>query len=593
MPKTSKNKRKRPQLVATHSKPRPADFPLRSVESRAAARALADHAEKSRNLVPAIIEYIGSPDKTRTILVPRELAGLRLQFQPKQGAFDELLEHSLASWDGYGGSRGAAKSGYIRRGMLRRRLEYPGTSGQIIRRVWEDVRLNHVDKFFEEFPALLPYYHVAEHEVTIPTPKGAPSKIKFDSAETETDIKRKAYGPEFMDIFVDQAEQFSESELKLLKTSCRWPGTPLHRCKFGLFFNPGGKGAALLRRVFHTREYHEREEASDFAFQQAYGWDNVEWSRDALRADGLEEFIGTGTPKDYYQWSDKERFEYFITRSQYGRELNALPQAMRLGHLLGSFDKFAGQYYDVFDVSKHVVPCADLDSWLPRWLGIDWGRTHNAVCLWNAREGVITKTYREMALTGRSPKALAQEIVDRTPEDERKLIDAIYLSHDAFAERTSPDTIASQMGEVFRHNHMPEPTSVDKDVAGGAMLLYEVLRSCQWQIDPSCEELIECLPMVTRDEDEWEKPVKFDGDDAFEAARYSLKMRLRPARMPLKERVEARAEVIAKEQGHESFEDMEPHAQAMLARRLMTDERKKAQHRRPAHRWRPGRPRGV
>jgi hypothetical protein len=108
---------------------RPGDFPLGSVQSRAVARALADYDGDSRSHAQAIIEYIGSPEKTRTILVPRELAGLRLQFQPKQAAFDVLLELSLASWNGYGGSRGAAKSGYIRRGMLRRRLEYPGTSG--------------------------------------------------------------------------------------------------------------------------------------------------------------------------------------------------------------------------------------------------------------------------------------------------------------------------------------------------------------------------------------------------------------------------------------------------------------------------------
>jgi hypothetical protein len=533
----------------------------------------------SRKPGTATIEYIGSPEKTRSIPVSQELAGLRISFQPKQAAFDELLENSRASWDGYGGSRGAAKSGYIRRGMLRRRLEYPGTSGQIIRRVWEDVRLNHVDKFFEEFPALRPYYRVSEHEVLVSTPSGPPSKIKFDSAETEGDIKRKAYGPEFMDIFVDQAEQFSESDLKLLKTSCRWPGTPLHRCKFGLFFNPGGKGAAMLRRVFHAHEYHEREEASDFAFLQAFGWDNVEWSRAALRADGLEEFIGTGTPEDYYLWSDKERFEYFVTRSQYGRELNALPHAMRLGHLLGNFDKFAGQYYDNFDPSKHVVPCKDLDDWLPRWLGIDWGRTHNAVCLWNARDGVITKTYREMALTGRSPKALAQEIVDRTPEDERKLVDAIYLSHDAFAERTSPDTIALQMGQIFRANAMPQPTPADKDVKGGAMLLYEVLRNDQWQIDPSCKELIECLPMVTRDENEWEKPVKFDGDDAFEAARYSLKMRLRPAGMPLKERVEEHVAAFAKARNKE-VGDLDPNLLAHAHRHFSELEKRKFQPRR-------------
>lgn len=202
-----------------------------------------------------------------------------------------------------------------------------------------------------------------------------------------------------------------------------------------------------------------------------------------------------------------------------------------------NWDKFAGQYYDVFDQDKHVVPCRSFDYWLARWLGIDWGRTHNAVCLWNAQDGRVTKTYREMAVAGRFPKALAQEIVDRTPGDERQRVDAIYLSHDALAERTSPDTIALQMGEVFRANGMPEPTQADKDVAGGAALLYELLRSCQWQIDPSCQALIECQPMVTRDEDESEKPVKFDGDDAFEAARYSLKMRLGAVQPPREERI--------------------------------------------------------
>lgn len=50
--------------------------------------------------------------------------------------------------------------------------------------------------------------------------------------------------------------------------------------------------------------------------------------------------------------------------------------------------------------------------------------------------------------------------MDRTPEDEREHIEAIYLSHDAFAERTSPETNALQMGEVFRANGMPEPTPV-------------------------------------------------------------------------------------------------------------------------------------
>lgn len=453
--------------------------------------------------------------------------------------FDDIIEYSHASWDGYGGSRGAAKSGYIRRGMLRRRLEYPGTAGQILRRVWDDVQKNHVDKFFEEFPGLLPYYHVQGHVVTIPT-NGLPSRLYFDSAETETDVKRKAYGPEYMDIFVDQAEQFTEKELKLLKTSCRWPNTPEHRCKFGLFFNPGGPGAAFLRRVFHTKEYHEREKAEDFAFVQAFGWDNVEWCRAALTHDGF-------TEQDFYGWTDQKRFDYFITRSQYGRELNALPQAMRIGHLLGNFDKFAGQYFDIFDIEKHTGHCV-IQPYTVRWMGIDWGRAHATAAYWNAKETGITKTYREYCETERTPKSAAQEIVDVTPEEERKHIDAIFLSHDAFAQRTDPRTIAIQMGEVFRANGMPEPVPAPKDPVGGAVLCYELLRSSEVLIDPSCRKLIECLPLVTRDEDKPESTQEFEGNDPFDGWKYGLQGRYGSyeGRKPVDQEVEEQLEAFAK-----------------------------------------------
>ena len=103
----------------------------------------------------------------------------------------------------------------------------------------------------------------------------------------------------------------------------------------GLFFNPGGCGTEFLRRVFHLKQYHGKERASDYAFIQSYGWDNYEWMR------------GTGeiSEREYYSLSNDERFQLFIERSQYGRKLNELPQSIRAGHLLGSFESFAGQYF--------------------------------------------------------------------------------------------------------------------------------------------------------------------------------------------------------------------------------------------------------
>ncbi|MBA3913927.1 MAG: hypothetical protein H0X25_08780, partial [Acidobacteriales bacterium] len=157
---------------------------------------------------------------------------LELRLQPKQHELLDLCEDSPATWLGYGGARGGGKSAAARRVMLIRRLSNPGTWGMIFRRVYDDVKRNHIDKFFEEYPGLRPYYRSSDHEVIIPTSvPDKPSKIVFGCAETEEELKRKFHGPEYMDIFADQAEQLSENEMRILKTACRWPGVSDNQCK--------------------------------------------------------------------------------------------------------------------------------------------------------------------------------------------------------------------------------------------------------------------------------------------------------------------------------------------------------------------------
>jgi hypothetical protein len=74
---------------------------------------------------------------------------------------------------------------------------------------------------------------------------------------------------------------------------------------------------------------------TDFAFIQAYGWDNYVWFSGEV--DISEE--------EFYALSSEARFELFISKTTYGKKLNALPPDLREGHLLGSFEKFAGQYF--------------------------------------------------------------------------------------------------------------------------------------------------------------------------------------------------------------------------------------------------------
>jgi hypothetical protein len=64
------------------------------------------------------------------------------------------------------------------------------------------------------------------------------------------------------------------------------------------------------------------------------------------------------------------------------------------------------------------------------------------------------------------------------------------------------------------------------------MLMYQMMETGQWQISSACEQLLECLPTLTRDPVNVEDVRKVDGDDPADSARYGLKSRMDPARMP-------------------------------------------------------------
>ena len=129
-----------------------------------------------------------------------------------------------------------------------------------------------------------------------------------------------------------------------------------------------------------------------------------------------------------------------------------------------------------------------------------------------------------------------------------KKIDAIYLSPDAFANRTGEASIAEQMGDVFVSAGLPRPVPADDDRVGGWMLMYQMLASGEWHLTDNCFELIRTLPSLVRDPVRVEDIEKCDGDDPADAARYGLKSRYAAhrgdpggwrSRMPLADRIAA------------------------------------------------------
>jgi hypothetical protein len=382
--------------------------------------------------------------------------------------------------------------------MLLRRLKYPGTFGVILRRVWDDVNKNHVEKFKQEFPELSPLY--SNKQISLPNG----SKIMFMAAETASDVERKFWGPEYMDIFVDQAEQFAEKELRQLKMACRWPGQPDNSCKLGLFYNPGGdnKVAAVsmqfLKRIFHDAKYQGKERPEDFSFIHAYGWDNVEWVKSALAADGK-------SADDFYGWDSTVRFRYFVTRSQYGRDLDAMPQHIRIGHLLGRFDRFAGQYYGaVYDREKLQINQAQvlelIKPWWRRWISLDWGFYHHCGVLWWARgmvtakelqrvTGLVSKkptvdlilTYKTAMVQEVGDAELAETIVKNCDALERKTIRHIFMGPIGPERKIKigAQTVPQQIGKVMRKYGMPEPVIADDARIAGWRVMYNQMKETQ------------------------------------------------------------------------------------------------------------------
>jgi phage terminase large subunit len=454
---------------------------------------------------------------------------IQVPLQPKQLELLRLVEESSATWIGYGGSRGGAKSHGARAVMLLRRLKHPGTRGLIFRRKFEQIWGNHIQPLFDQYPFMREWYHTGHKELTLPNG----SVIVFGYAEHPGDIN-SLQGQQYMDICVDEATHLTEAELVFLKTCNRWPGVQPSQCKMLATMNPGGVGHAFLRRIFIDRQYHDNESAADHIFLQSRAWDNSTWARAALAEANL-------TEHDYYEvWTDEQRFRFFVDKTDYGRTLNRLPQAMRIGHLLGSWDRFSGQYFDVFDPLKHTkrVEEMGLQPWWPRWVSVDWGFQHPSAVYWHAiADDKTVFTYREFVQSNLSPRMLAAAIIDRS---EGEKISAIWLSPDAFARRTDAETIADQLGKALREQGLPFPGQADNDRKGGWMLMYEKLKAEEWRIGDCCTKLIEVLPMLTRDEIDVEDCIKCLGDDPADAARYGLKSHLRPGTRPRVERIEER-----------------------------------------------------
>jgi hypothetical protein len=461
--------------------------------------------------------------------------------QPKQYALGQLIYKTgpdVATWIGGGGARAGGKSGGLRRIMLDRRERRPGTPGVIVRRTYKDVNENHIQKYFTEFPHLIPYWRATDNEFRLPNK----SRLCFRYYENKQAVDQGFWGPEWYDVFIDQAEQFTEYELTIARSACRWPGAPMNDCKLGLFFNPGGIGTEFLRRIFHQKRYNGNENPANYSFTHMFGWDNYVWFESlgitAKEFYAIPDGVSIGQECKAGDAGDREggyrccRFHLFIHQTAEGQKLNALPPSLRSGHLLGSFDSFAGQYFaGVWDESKLILTAQQqvnlIQSWWARWMAHDDGFVHHAAIGWFTSGKVSPKLFQEvfgieipetvtvvvvyrcLVESEVEPGELVRRARAATSVEEARTLNRYFLSVDAWEKDSRGHSVAEEIGKElalpkkFQSGGkelvitFPQPEQAHNARIGGWRYLYAMMKKTADVLDGKMNP--------TRDNDDYEK----------------------------------------------------------------------------------------
>ena len=456
---------------------------------------------------------------------PLESMVFDIRLQPKERQFLRLLD-GPESLFGFGGARGGAKSHALRSAAIVRRFKYPGTRALIFRRTYDQLWQQHIQMIIDEWPELYRRFWSAENKALMLPGHGM---ILFRYGDTLKDIL-EFKGKEFGDVFIDEATDLSEQELKILYTCCRSTVRGFEPKK-ALTFNPGGIGHGYVKRAFVDRQLTAEEDALGVRFLQSYAWDNIMWVRDPLKNDGIPN-------KDYYRWPTQQKIDYLITRSSYGRELNALPAELRDAWLWGKWDVFVGQAFSEWWADVHICdPFAIPVHWL-RWRSVDPGYTDPAAWLWYAvDEKGQCYVYREathVRITdseqGRDVRAKSV-ILDAKgkPVNEQFIFTAAGM--DAFI--SNPESGKSPVGYYMeggldgfiRCIHGPGSR------AQRARVVHEYLRrftgpdgrpTARIKIFRTCRKLIETLPTLINDVNDPEAVESCGHDHWYDSFSYGL-----------------------------------------------------------------------
>ena len=208
--------------------------------------------------------------------------------------------------------RRLSKSWAVRCKAVSLAAHYPGIKMLIVRRTYKELEGNHI-RILKSMCNGIASYNSTNKILTFMNG----STIEFMYCARDGDLDR-LQGLEYDIIFLDEATQLSEYQMKAIIATMRGVNTFPKRCYYTC--NPGGQGHAYIKRIFVDRNFLPTENPDDYTFIQALVDDNT-----ALM-DAQPEYLAT---------------------------LESLPKQLREAWRYGKWDVFEGQAFFLTDDPEH------------------------------------------------------------------------------------------------------------------------------------------------------------------------------------------------------------------------------------------------
>jgi phage terminase large subunit len=254
---------------------------------------------------------------------------------------------------GFGGAKGGGKSWFLRTRQILRRLQYPNSSGLIVRKTLPELEKNHIRKIMQEWPEAIYDYRDQKHSFKFKNG----SILDLGYVDTEEDLER-LQGVEYDDIDIDEATQHPKVVFSTLRSCLRTSNAENIAAGLKptmlLTWNWGGVGHAWIKRMF-WRKYMAKNKPDGVDAQE---WERIKaadtWENESHWDINPE----TGYGEQAKQFAFLQAFWYDNSHLDKGYKdrLSALPEQLRKAYMDGDPDIFEGQFFPEFGTHLRERP---------------------------------------------------------------------------------------------------------------------------------------------------------------------------------------------------------------------------------------------